>query len=328
MSMIAEKCIFCDKKINPYKIPPEHIIPRSIDGSIVAYNVCAKCNNDLGSEVDCELNRNRHIWDGRKRHKELPPPQKPFIFKSKFAITPDGTKVPLVPNSGSDQILTHTLKDSGTRVDRRCPPENDFYFQWLKKQLEMVGTSTEEQKKHFERYLRAREKGSYLGKKIYRDWLFTGMEAFFGEEENIAVHSLMSTTVPHRFIAKVCLEYAHLLNFEKEIENIKEIKEHALNGGLEGTALHFYNEVSKESDIFPCHIFAFTKSQFVVGIYDSYFIGVDIKWREKPMEFIYADDFVNRLLRVCIERDGFFEIFLDRSFDFKEHALLGRPTHL
>lgn len=329
MSAITDKCIFCKAPINPEKVPPEHIIPESIDGSVVAYNVCKKCNNKLGSKVDNELNKNHHIWDARKRHKGLPPPRKPFRFKQKYAIVSDGTKLPMVPKSDSEQIITHKLPNGGMIADRRCPPEKDPFIRWMDEERKKVGLSDEDfYNDHIKRYLKAREKGSYLGKRNYKDWLFTGMDVFFEEEKAVEANSIMVSTTPHRFIAKMCVEYSHLFNFENEIENLNDLKTHALSGGLEENKLRFYEEICEGTDAYPCHIIAFSDSQFIFGIYDIYFVGVDIKWRSEPKIFVYADDFVAEKLRICIEKNGTFEFQTERSFDFKEHDTLGRPTHI
>jgi hypothetical protein len=225
MNGIAENYLFCSNFIDPKTVDPEHIIPGSIDGSVVTYNVCGKCNNTLGTEVDAELNRHRHIWDGRKRHNTLPIPKTPFRMQRKFAIGLDETEIPMVSRSDSNRILTHKLSFGGIRTDRRIRLGKDPYFQWLDKERKKIGMDDESfHKHHVQRYIEAREKGSYLGKHLYRDWLFTGIDVFFGEEQAVRAASIMSSGIPHRFVAKACVEYAYLFDWQDEIANLDDLK--------------------------------------------------------------------------------------------------------
>ncbi|MCP4648596.1 MAG: hypothetical protein GY853_00765 [PVC group bacterium] len=328
MSAVSDKCIFCNSSIDPSQVPPEHIIPSSIDGTVVTYNVCLKCNSTLGSQVDKELNEHRHVWDARKKHNKLPPSKKPFRFKKKYTISSNGSKTPLVPLSNSNQIITHYLPDGGIRADRNCPPKNDPYIIWLNKERKKVGLSDEDFQPHIDQFLEAREKGSYQGRKIYRDWFFTGQDCFFNEEQTQRAESIMATDTPHRFIAKACVEYSHLLHIEDEIKNMDDLKNHAFQGGLEGTKPHFYQQVHEGDIYYPCHTIAITDNKFIIGIYDIYFVAVDIEWWSEPKIITFIDDFTNKTLRLCTMKNDTIEINTMESFDFRDHDDLGRPTHI
>ncbi|MGB7567295.1 MAG: HNH endonuclease [Chitinivibrionales bacterium] len=322
-------CIFCGQQIDPMTVPPEHIIPSSIEGSVVTYNVCDKCNKMLGTEVDSELNQHRHIWDIRKRHKQLPPLKSVFQMQKKFATLSDGSEMPIVPRSDSDRIMTHKLSDGGIQADRRIPPRQDPFLQWLDKERKKVGMSNKSfNEHHVQRYLDARKKGSYLGKFVYRDWLFTGMDVFFGEEKAAKVASIMSASIPRRFIAKACVEYAYLFGWENEITNINDLKKIAHCGDFEQNGLEFGADLCKEKNTFPCHTISFDDKWFSLGIYNVYFIGVGIRWRDKSKHFICIDDFIARKLRICHESDSAATFNIDESFDFKDHKALGRSTHV
>jgi hypothetical protein len=57
------KCIFCSEEKDPVEFRPEHVFPESIGGRFTIQNVCSKCNNNLGTKVDCHLTNN-HLVEG------------------------------------------------------------------------------------------------------------------------------------------------------------------------------------------------------------------------------------------------------------------------
>ena len=50
-----KKCIICNKIKDNKEFNKEHVIPESIGGSLTIENVCKKCNNKLGEEIDSKI---------------------------------------------------------------------------------------------------------------------------------------------------------------------------------------------------------------------------------------------------------------------------------
>ncbi len=96
-------CIFCQLEKNP---SDEHPIPLNIGGKIIIRNVCKDCNSKLGSEVDSELNRRRHIYDAYMQLDKSSVPNLKFLFIKSYFKDEDGTEI----------------RQSKTNLDRRIVP--------------------------------------------------------------------------------------------------------------------------------------------------------------------------------------------------------------
>lgn len=55
------KCIICLEEKPTTEFTPEHVFPSAMGGGIIIYNVCAKCNTDLGVLVDQPLLRHEMV---------------------------------------------------------------------------------------------------------------------------------------------------------------------------------------------------------------------------------------------------------------------------
>lgn len=325
---MVRKCLFCDNQVNPQDIEPEHIIPSTIDGTLVTYAICRRCNSSLGSQVDAELQRHRHIWDARKaalsKHPELGDPKKPFRFQRSWFVTPDGHEIRMDLKSNSAEIHRTALNNHSIVFDPYCKLKDDEYYKFLLREKERVEMSDEEFNAHHVRpYLEWRKNPS---RKIYEDWLFNSAGILLNEGKHQRV-SEMNVDTPFRFIAKACVEFADILDFNSNIKELTGLAQLARYGG-NPHEFRFRQGYSDPEASIPFHILAFTETQFILAFYGYFHIGVDITWKSKPSPIITANDIVNGCQRICTEEDGQTIALLDRTLEIKLHSELNLKTHV
>jgi len=287
-------CIFCQ---NDSKPSAEHIIPESVGGSVIIYQVCKLCNSILGTEVDADLNRHRHIYDAYRKTKSSKKPQLRFNFISSSFESGDGIEIKLVRNSLSDKIQPTETAENQFIID---PKDNKFVINYMKKKGTLKGFSGKYIEDQIAEYLRwAKSKkadDSYVN------------ESF---ELQVNLHSnppsprktTMSGTTPHRFLAKACVEFAFLFGIQNQIENIETLKKHALYG-TELNSISCNDEQVWDKAI-PYHIITFFNNQFQIHFFGCHGFAVHIQRDSSFPNFTLANDIINKVLLVCqYEEDG------------------------
>lgn len=107
-------CIFCGLQKNQSK---EHVIPQSLGGNLVIYDVCIDCNSILGSVADSEFDRNSYIAAAYKKlgwQEEL----KKIVKKADNTAVDMQLLIPLklrLHNDHEFQIVPQELED-GSRI--------------------------------------------------------------------------------------------------------------------------------------------------------------------------------------------------------------------
>lgn len=325
---MLRQCLFCPAEVDPEKVAPEHIIPSSVDGTFVTYSICGKCNSIIGTEVDSELNRHRHIWDARKaalaKHPELGNPKKPFRFRRSWFVNSDGHEIRMDLKSNAATVHRTELPNNSIVFNAEGKLKDDEYYKFLLREKQRVGMSDEEfESYHLRRYLEWRENPT---RKIYEDWLFNSAGVMLNEGRHQRI-SEMEADTPIRFIAKACVEFADILQFNSSIEELPRLSHFARHGGMP-SEFSFRQDFSDPEAATPFHILAFTDSQFIVAFYGYFHVGVDISWKTKPIPIITANDIVNGCQRLCTEEQGKTIALLDRTLDIKLHRSLNLRSHI
>ena len=315
------KCIFCPNEFDPQKVSPEHIIPKNIGGTVVTYQVCGKCNT-IFSKIDAELNRNRNIYDAyvsiQEKTKALE-----FRFFESYVDFEHDTKVKTIPKSSSKKIVTTKIRDDEFICDRDCDEQNDPVIGHMKKIAKQEKIPIQILNAHLEKYNHF--KLNTDKKEDFKDDLFritAFHESSTGQEMN-----LMNAKPPHRFVAKACVEFAHLMEFSHEIVNIDLIRMHSLEGGLEGKKLHFHQEDTGRKNGLLCHLICFTEKQFQIHFFSKFGVALDIEWRARPVSLIVANDCVEKKFLYCQETDNGV-VKTDKSVSIKMHEKLGLRTNI
>lgn len=315
------KCIFCSKEFDPKKVSPEHIIPGNIGGTVVTYQVCDECNTFFSS-FDAELHRHRNIYDAyhsiQAKTKRIE-----FRFLESHVDFENGTKVKTVPKSSSRKIVTTKLGEGEFVCSNDCDEKNDPAIGHMRKIAIREKIPTYIPEEHLAKYLDFKKKSNKQD--VFKDERFhitASRESSFGQEIN-----LMNAKTPHRFVAKACAEFAHLMECATEIANIDLIKKHALQGGLEGKQLHFYQDDMVRKDGLYYHVIFFTEKQFKIAFFSKFGVAIDITWRSHPRSLIIANDLVKKKLFYCEQVAGGV-MKTDRLVSIKLHETLRLHTNI
>jgi hypothetical protein len=70
-------CLFCRKTFTPKQAPPEHVIPKSLYGTLTTYYVCRACNGYFGQKLESSLQEYPEVRTAKKRLGIGPPRKNP-----------------------------------------------------------------------------------------------------------------------------------------------------------------------------------------------------------------------------------------------------------
>lgn len=301
----------------------EHIIPRNVGGTVVTYHVCNVCNKKL-SLFDAELNRQGEIYAAYKEIQTDKKPTLEFRFKEATLTYKDGFKARMIPKSTVNEIITTEIRKNefvcSLEAKDKCDPLIGRIYK-IQRKYKITDEFIQEHLKPYRDFLTKAVPGS-----VYRERTLTNMDVEI--TQSIGKHEhVMSKKTPHRFLAKACVEYAHLLGFQNKIANLPDIAEHALNGGL-GEKKLFFNV--GETDI-GCpshyHTILFTSTQFTIYFFGKIGFSIGIKWKKEPFRFFFANDILNKNLVLCREEKDQL-LTTNEGFIFHEHQRIGRRTHI
>lgn len=274
------KCIFCDE---PEKLSKEHLIPQNIGGSITIYDVCQKCNSVLGSEVDSELNRQRHIYDGWLKIPKQFRPELEFQFIEQWIENEDGERIKvsnknkIIPTKIDDGHMVTSADDNKTMLNVLKRKRPDLTVDDLSRVADKLSSFTESQK----------EGDSFADAEFGIELCVLGGHA--------QVHNLMNGKTPDRFIAKVAYEVIMALGLQDEIQETETLKRHAIFG-TEFNNLRIREDTgSVESECLPFHVIRSMYDDidrmwyFSVELFTYYAVAVKVNWLTDPYEFNMVD---------------------------------------
>jgi hypothetical protein len=304
-------------------VPAEHIIPKNIGGTVVTYQVCGTCNN-LFSTFDSYLNRHRHIYDSYKNISSPKDLSIEFRFVDHFTNLPGGGCVKFVPKSSNLEVISSKIGDGKFICDCNSSEKNDIYLQKVSKVQKKYNISNEFITNHVKKYHKFK-KESIPGSVFRDDFLISNFELKINENTSY-VQNTMYAQIPHRFIAKACVEYSSLLGISQEIANIEDLKTHAKEGGLEGVKLQFFEDIASPKDGNPCHFIIFSAKQFVIAFLGKWGVAVNIEWQNEPKLFYLVNDLIRKKLFECSYKNN--EMICKYEIEFSNHNATRRPTNI
>ncbi len=293
----------------------EHVIPRNIGGTVVTYHVCNKCNTDVFSEIDAELNRQRFIYDAYKEISTEKRPALKFHFMEAFAIDENGTKLPFVPKSDRNEMIPTKIAEGQFIGPLDVDESKDTFISLIRKIGRKYDISPQFIENHLQPYriFRSNAKDG----DIYRERFLTNANVEIVESTRVK-QTIMNAKTPHRFIAKACAEFAHLFGIADGIANMGVIKKHALVGGLEGKPLNFFVDETDIEKAREFHIVLFTAKQFMVIFFGRWGAAVDIEWEMDPSLVYVANNVSSRKLVLC-KHEGNQLVTTNMVVGIKEH---------
>ena len=119
MQSIFTKCIFCRQPLpeKPEDCAKEHVIPKSVGGSLVIRDVCQSCNSKLGAEVDHLIFHDARIIDAINKLDLLEMrDQVAKIGKTTGIDTVSGAIVEGMVVSGKPKLVTREIEPEGIGV--------------------------------------------------------------------------------------------------------------------------------------------------------------------------------------------------------------------
>lgn len=265
-------CIFC---LEDKEGSDEHVIPGSLGGVLLINYVCVGCNSKLGSEVDAELLRNRHIYDTFLGvRKEIGKDFK-FQFIEAHFEHPDGRLVRATKSNVGRRMLP--TKHSDGKYVSIDPDDDDYVINNMRKRgrERMIRGWAIEQAIQRYRFHKLQAKP---GDRFYDP--LTGVGTIL-EESTTTVKTIMEADTPSRFVAKACVEMAHVFGVADQINELEALRNHALVGGSWKGKLSIRQE-GPTGNPEPGHILAFSETQFSVQFFANFGIGVDITWKNEP----------------------------------------------
>lgn len=284
-------CIFCNASEN---FSEEHIIPESLGGSIVIRNVCRACNSVLGSEVDVELVKHRHIYDAYKQL-ETKDATLDFKFMDSFLDHPDGTRIKMSRNSAQRRVLV-----TKTGTNKFIVDENDSHFvlEYVRSKAQDKHLSELETKSHISNYLKWVEQSE---QPIYEDEL---MELRVCKEKGEGLYNnVMQAKTPSRFVAKSCAEFSSLFGIESCVRNMEVIEKYARYGG-ERDSLRFFQETDTNVKAMPLHLIRFTENQYIITFFAQVSFAVEIIWDSDAQRLSFVNDIEMKKLFYAVEEKG------------------------
>ncbi len=204
----TKACIFCFRTDLETVFSEEHIIPQSIGGRLVLDQVCAKCNGDLGHEVDTEVLKLPEILQALETLSI--PHNRQGILRSYYDVkaeTDDGIRKvratehgfePLPQQLPDGSILTpdhRVIEDLSKRVRRD-------------ERLKNAGLTTEEIEEQLAALLAAYQKCK-PGETV--DWPALGYKLVRRQEKPTIQISSRGRPQITRFLAKVAYEFLFFL---------------------------------------------------------------------------------------------------------------------
>lgn len=286
-------CIFCQEEREPSK---EHIIPETLGGSVVIFNVCEDCNSKLGSKVDSALHKHRHIYDAYEKLQLEQKPNFKFRFNKSYFESSDERKVTVRQNSQSKKIVPTKVAENEFIIDAK---DNKFIVGYMKKKGMRKGYTEEYINKHIDEYLNwSKTKNS--GDQYFDDQFELRLESC---TDNASRITEMVSTTPHRFLAKACVEFAWLLGLQDKIQNLDILRQHA-RYGTHLKQICCYEEKVWDKSI-PYHIISFHNNQFQIRFFGNYGFAIEIDRETSESTISIANDIFNKVLLVCQrEADG------------------------
>ncbi len=282
-------CIFCQENKAP---SDEHIIPENVGGSTIIRSVCIECNNQLGTSVDSELNKQRHIYDAFSKLDKTNRPNLEFHFSESYYEDDEGNKIKLPKTSKKSEIVPTQIDTDFFIIDRN---DNQFVSAQINKIVKREGISKEIATKKITEYMNF-SKNSKPGD-VYTDDIF-GIKVIT-QQANTGRITVMSGRTPHRFLSKACVEFAHALGISDKLKNLDLLREHALHGNRLQD-IHAFQEISEGRGAMPFHLIQFTEDQFHVHFFLKYAVSIEILWVNRPELIFLAEDLLTRDLRICI----------------------------
>lgn len=282
-------CIFCNEENEPSE---EHIIPESIGGIATIKTVCRDCNSKLGTEVDSELNRQRHIYDAYSDVRKQSKIDLQFHFSETYFDDEEGNKIKLSKSNRSDKIIPTVTGEGAFTIDHS---DTKFIKNQIKRIAKKQGISDTITQKKIAEYLYF-NKYSQPGD-IYVDEIFD-IIIKHGRKDRIR-KTFMSGKTPHRFLAKACVEFAHLLRIQDEIENLKILRLHALNGD-KLDKIECFEQLINDTEAKPIHLIQFTPRQFHIHFFMKYAASIKINWRNEALEVFLGNDIATKHLRIFL----------------------------
>ncbi len=265
------KCIFCPNEFEITEVHAEHIIPKNIGGSVLTYHVCNNCNT-LFSKIDAELNKQRHIYDAYIEIEREKKPNLKFHFMEAFYQDEEGDKIQFVPISNSNDLITKKYSKNKYVFSFDTDERKDAFIGIIKKIAKKYSISDSFIEGHLAPYREFRKRSK--SGDVYKE-RFLAYTDVVANSTKIEKKTVMNAKTPHRFIAKACAEYAHLLGISDRIKNLNLIKKHATVGGFEGNGLEFFvseTDIKKPSEY---HFILFTRKQFQIIFFGKWGASVN-----------------------------------------------------
>jgi hypothetical protein len=265
------KCIFCLKEKEP---SIEHVIPESIGGVLTINYLCRDCNSELGSKADVDLNKHRNIYDTYQKVKDKLGKELKFHFIDSHLEYNDGTRIKASKtNIGRKIVPTKLENGQGFLLDESS---DDWIIHNIRLRAKDLCMGVSDTERIISRYLFFKLQAG-PGDRFYDR--ATGVSVLF-HQTNVTPVNTMKMDIPHRFVAKACVEVAHIYGYQDEIVEIDLLREHALYGN------HFNDLQFRESyypeNPFPGHTLVFHNNEFSVQFFSTYAAGVIINWRNQP----------------------------------------------
>jgi hypothetical protein len=289
------RCLFCGTQ---HQLSVEHIIPRNIGGSITIPDVCTKCNSVLGSAVDAELNRQRHIYDGWLKIPKQYRPELDFHFIEQWIENEDGERIKvsnknkIIPTKIDDGHMVTSADDNKTVLNVLKRKRPDLTADDLQRAAEKLSSFTDSQK----------EGDSFADAEFGIEFRVLGQHA--------QVHNLMNGKTPDRFIAKVAYEVIQSVGLQDEITETETLRRHAIQGD-QYENLRFLEDVGDDSAVCPpTHVLKSffndfdSKWYFGVDLFGYYSVGVAVEWVTEPYEFNLAEVLVDYSSNGLLKKKG------------------------
>ncbi len=284
-------CIFCNASED---FSEEHIIPESLGGSIIARNVCRRCNRVLGSQVDAELTEHRNIYDA---YKQLGPNDfdLSFQFMDLSLSLPNGNKTKMPKRSDDAKIPVNRIGQDKFVVDEN---NSDFVKKYIRSKSKDKNLSLPETRRAISDYM---EWAKRKEPSIYEDNV---VELKIGLEKGEGLHNnIMNAKTPSRFIANSCAEFSNLFGIGSKVTNIAEIKKYARYNGEKGL-LEFFQEIGANVKALPLHLIRFTESQYIITFFAQVSFAVEILWNSDVQKLSFVNDIEKKKLFYAVEETG------------------------
>ena len=249
MFVFFPNCLFCDAKLPEERSDEgEHVIPESIYGFWRSHDVCQKCQQILGNEVDTLASRNVSLLNamGFLKLKDTGPHLDHLSWTGEDTI--DKRRVPMIKRGPNFRVKV-TKSDDFFECSENDLPK--LAKPWLRQVTEGKLSDDEfeaEYKRFTEEYMKLSPGETYHSKSL-------GYSIRRRQTTNLRVENPTPASFT-RLVAKIVVYFIHYAFTSKMVASVKELqglKDHARLGTPLPNLVVFPQPPPEEGKFFPFH---------------------------------------------------------------------------